>query len=131
MSRIRSSHTKPELAVRRVLHGLGYRFRLHAKDLRGTPDIVFRGRQAAIFVHGCFWHGHGCRVAGKPPQSNISYWVPKIDRNRARDGAAQAELEADGWRVLVLWECEVDDVGSVSRRLREFLGPPRLSSTQP
>ncbi|MEH6683818.1 MAG: very short patch repair endonuclease [Qipengyuania sp.] len=84
MSRIGSKHTKPELTVRSLLHNVGYRFRLHWKELPGKPDIVFIGRRKAIFVHGCYWHGHGCKI-GKPPKSNLEFWLPKIERNRERD----------------------------------------------
>lgn len=124
MSRIRSKNTKPELAVRRLLHRLGYRFRLHASDLKGKPDIVLRPRRALVFVHGCYWHGHACRVAGKPAQSNVDYWGPKISRTRERDAANRACLEAEGWRVFVAWECETIDEATLEGRLIAFLGPP-------
>ena len=127
MRAIRSKDTKPERAVRRILHMMGYRFRLHAKDLRGKPDVVFRKRRAVIFVHGCYWHGHDCRIAGKPPQSNTGYWGPKIQRTRKRDEATRTALEADGWRVLVIRECEAANLEATAAQLREFLGPPRES----
>jgi DNA mismatch endonuclease, patch repair protein len=126
MRRIRSKDSKAELALRRALHRLGYRFRLHASDLKGKPDVIFRPRQAAIFMHGCYWHGHGCRVAGAPPKSNVHYWGPKIERNVARDGTTRAALEELGWRVLVVWECEVS-APDLDDRLSEFLGPRRMS----
>ena len=125
MRAIRSKDTKPELVVRRLLHGMGYRFRLHARDLKGKPDVVFRKRRAVVFIHGCYWHGHDCRVAGKPAQSNTAYWGPKIQRTRERDEATRTALEADGWRVLVVRECEAADLEAAAARLREFLGPPR------
>jgi DNA mismatch endonuclease, patch repair protein len=128
MSRIRSKDTKPELAVRRLLHRLGYRFRLHASDLKGKPDLVFRSRRAVVFVHGCYWHGHPCRVAGKPAQSNVHYWAPKISRTRERDSATRTSLEADGWRVFVAWECETMDEPAITERLTAFLGPPGTPS---
>lgn len=124
MSRIGSKHTKPELIVRSMLHALGYRFRLHRKDLPGKPDIVFIGRKKAIFVHGCFWHGHGCKI-GRAPKSNLAFWLPKIERNRSRDREKCSELEHIGWRVEEVWQCELKDLQSLARRLREFLGPPR------
>lgn len=105
---------------------MGYRFQLHATDLKGKPDVVFRKRQALIFIHGCYWHGHDCRIAGKPAQSNVGYWAPKIARTRARDEATRAELEASGWRVLVIRECEALDDTGTARRLRKFLGEPRM-----
>ena len=124
MSRIGSKHTKPELTVRRLLHGLGYRFRLHRKDLPGKPDIVFLGRKKAIFVHGCYWHGHGCKI-GKPPKSNLDFWLPKIERNRQRDAEKRSELEAVGWAVEEVWQCELKDIQSLEARLQRFLGPTR------
>lgn len=122
MSRVRRQHTKPELAVRRLLHSLGYRYRLHAKELKGSPDVVFRRHRAAIFVHGCFWHGHDCPRA-KLPQSNAAYWEAKISRNRTRDLAAEDALTSDGWRVLTIWECETRQPDDLAARLTKFLGP--------
>jgi DNA mismatch endonuclease (patch repair protein) len=121
MRRVKSKNTKPELAVRGLLHRLGYRFRLHAPDLPGSPDIVLKSRKAVIFVHGCFWHGHGCRLAGKPAQSNTDYWGPKILRNVERDVRSQEGLERLEWRVLVVWECEVRDTVRLADKLSEFL----------
>lgn len=107
MSRIRSSNTSPELALRRAIHALGLRFRLHRKDLPGKPDIVFPRHKAVVFVHGCFWHRHdGCKVA-TTPKSNTQFWVDKFDRNVARDAASQDLLQAAGWKVIVVWECEL------------------------
>lgn len=126
MAAIRSKGTKPELAVRRLLHALGYRFRLHRKDLPGRPDIVFGPRKAAIEVRGCFWHQHpapDCRDA-RPPSSNRGYWDAKLAGNVERDAANLAAMESQGWRVLVLWECEVGSA-DLQFRLTEFLGPPR------
>lgn len=124
MSRIGSKHTKPELTVRQCLHGLGYRFRLHRKDLPGKPDIVFLGRKKAIFVHGCYWHGHGCKI-GKPPKSNLDFWLPKIERNRQRDVEKRSELEANGWAVEEVWQCELKEIQNLEARLQKFLGPTR------
>jgi len=124
MSRIGSKHTKPELVVRSLLHRLGYRFRLHRKDLPGRPDIVFIGRKKAIFVHGCFWHGHGCKI-GKLPKSNLSFWSPKIERNRLRDRENRSDLEQVGWAVAEVWQCELKDFQSLEAKLRSFLGSPK------
>lgn len=104
MSRIRGKDTKPEMLVRRCLHALGFRFRLHRRDLPGCPDIVFPGRQAVIFVHGCFWHRHGCRNS-RLPTTRTEFWEAKLARNAERDREAVARLRADGWRVFVVWEC--------------------------
>lgn len=107
MSRIRSSNTSPELALRRAIHALGLRFRLHRKDLPGKPDIVLPRHKAVVFVHGCFWHRHdGCKVA-TTPKSNTQFWVDKFDRNVARDAASRDLLQAAGWKVIVVWECEL------------------------
>ena len=126
MQAIRSKDTKPELRVRRLLHTLGYRFRVHLKDLAGKPDIVFTKRRKVVFVHGCFWHGHqaeGC-PDGKRPQSNTGYWDPKLDRNAERDRKNTAALQAAGWDVLTVWACETLDEDALRSRLIEFLGSP-------
>ena len=121
MSRIRSRNTKPELIVRRMLFAMGYRYRLHVRDLPGTPDIVFPGRRKVIFVHGCFWHGHeGCRFATEPA-TNAAFWKAKIQAAKSRDVAAFARLVELGWFALVIWECEEKDVG-LQIHLRAFLG---------
>lgn len=107
MSLIRSKNTKPEKVIRSMLHRMGYRFRLHRRDLPGHPDIVLPKYRAAIFVHGCFWHFHqNCRD-GKIPQSNQDYWKPKLERNARRDEEGVAALQRAGWNTLVVWECEV------------------------
>jgi DNA mismatch endonuclease, patch repair protein len=106
MSRIRQRHTGPELQVRRGLHALGLRFRLHPQDLPGRPDIVLPKYRTVIFVHGCFWHGHHCRAGGRPT-SNKSFWVSKIDANRKRDLRKSRALRKLGWRVLTVWECQL------------------------
>ena len=124
MSRIGSKHTKPELAVRSLLHGLGYQFRLHRSGLPGKPDIVFVGRRKAIFVHGCFWHGHDCKI-GKLPKSNLDFWLPKIERNRERDRQNRSELEQIGWQVDVVWQCELKQLPEFRDRIAEFLGPTK------
>lgn len=128
MRAIRSKDTKPEMALRRVLHQLGYRYRTHVRGLPGTPDLVFSRRRAVIFVHGCYWHGHGCKVAGKAPASNTAYWSLKLARNKARDSAQVAALEGAGWRVLTLWECEVQTIGKAVAAAIDFLGSPRSES---
>jgi DNA mismatch endonuclease (patch repair protein) len=124
MRRIRSKDTGPEMAVRRLVHRLGYRYRLHRKDIPGKPDLVFPGRRKVIFIHGCFWHQHpGCRE-GRLPKSNLAYWLPKLKRNTERDEAALAQLAASGWDVLVLWECETKSLEATRKVLLDFLGPP-------
>lgn len=122
MSRIRGKNTVPELVVRRLLHSLGYRFRLHRRDLPGTPDIVFPSRGKAIFVNGCFWHAHGCRI-GRPPKSRPEYWGPKLERNRVRDKQNRSDLRAMGWSVITVWQCQTRNPDALSTRLLSFLGP--------
>lgn len=120
MSRIRGKDTKPEMVVRRMLHGMGYRYRLHAKELPGKPDIVFRRRGKAIFVHGCFWHGHeGCKLA-RIPKSRVDFWTEKIARNAERDARAIKALEDRDWETMTIWECETKSPG-LADRLRSFL----------
>jgi len=122
MSAVRGKDTKSEMIVRRLVHGMGYRYRLHCKELPGSPDLVFRSRRKAIFVHGCFWHQHkGCRRAGKP-QSNAGFWTVKLDGNAARDAEQLKALKKKGWRVLVIWECEIKNNDELRTRLRRFLG---------
>lgn len=121
MKAVKSKDTKPEMTVRRLLHSLGYRYRLHRKDLPGKPDIVFPSRRKAIFVHGCFWHAHGCKK-GRLPRSRLEYWRPKLAQNAERDARKIAELEALGWSVLVVWQCETSDLDPLSEDLRLFLG---------
>jgi DNA mismatch endonuclease, patch repair protein len=123
MARIRGKHTKPELVVRRLLHAMGYRFRLHRRDLPGTPDIVLVARRKVVLVHGCFWHRHaGCKHAAKVPRTRAAFWEQKFARNVARDAAKLEALAALGWAPLVLWECELRDREALSSRLRAFLG---------
>lgn len=109
MSRIRGKNTFPERIVRSSLHKMGYRYRLHTKDLPGKPDLVFKSRRKVIFVHGCFWHGHDCARGISSTRSLSSTWGEKIQTNRTRDGHAQNRLTAMGWGVLQLWECELGD----------------------
>lgn len=122
MRQIRSENTAPELLLRRMLHRLGYRFRLHRKDLPGKPDLVFPSRRKVIFVHGCFWHQHSACKEGRVPQSRREYWEPKLSRNQARDAASQTLLEGQGWRFLVVWECELRDTTAALRIVMRFLG---------
>jgi DNA mismatch endonuclease (patch repair protein) len=122
MARVRSQNTSPEIAVRKALHALGLRFRLHSRNLPGSPDIVLARHRTAVFVHGCFWHSHaGCKRA-RMPATNIDYWRSKLDRNQARDRQAQTALEQLGWRVVVIWECETRPVEGLARRLAAFFG---------
>jgi len=121
MSSVRTKDTKPELQLRRLLHRLGYRFRLHRRDLPGCPDIVFPSRRKVIFVHGCYWHGHECRW-GKLPKSRLDYWQPKISANRDRDARNVRELGALGWASLTVWQCELREPESLRTRLVDFLG---------
>lgn len=120
MSRVGSEDTKPELRVRSLLHRLGYRFRLHRRDLPGTPDIVLPSRSIVVFVHGCFWHGHRCKI-GKMPKSRTEYWGSKIAANVARDARKRRALYRLGWRSIVIWECEIRDERKLARRLKRFL----------
>lgn len=125
MARIRSKDMKPELIVRRLVHSLGYRYRLHRKDLPGRPDLVFGPRKKVIFVHGCFWHQHSdpkC-LDGRAPKSNTAYWGPKLQRNVDRDQKHVTALQAIGWETLVVWECEAKDLNVLKQRLIEFLSP--------
>lgn len=121
MRAVKSRDTAPELLVRRLLRPIRTGYRLNRTDIPGKPDIAFMGAKRAIFVHGCFWHGHDCKRGARQPRDNAEYWTAKIARNRARDSAHLATLEAAGWRVLTLWECETRDAAAVSARLREFL----------
>jgi len=118
MARIRGKDTVPELVVRRLVHRMGFRFRLHRRDLPGSPDVVFPSRKKAVFVHGCFWHGHRRCKKGRLPVTRVKYWTAKIQRNRTRDAKVRAALARRGWRTLIVWECETFD----SRRLVEKLG---------
>lgn len=121
MSAVKSKDTVPELTVRKLIHGLGYRYRLHGKGLPGKPDLVFRGRQAIIFIHGCFWHRHpGCALA-RLPKSRIDFWEPKLSANRLRDRRNERALRTQGWRVLVIWECQIAKTERLIARIRRFL----------
>jgi DNA mismatch endonuclease (patch repair protein) len=121
MSRIKGVNTKPELIVRSLLHRLGYRFRLHRKDLSGKPDIVLPRHKKVIFVHGCFWHGHkGCKRSSIP-SSNTEFWETKITKNVERDKAKTRELRRQGWKVLILWQCQIKDADNVVKKIKKFI----------
>ena len=122
MSRIRGRNTKPELLVRKAAHGLGYRYRLHDKSLPGSPDLVFSKRKIALFVHGCFWHRHNSCKYCYEPKSNIEFWERKFQINVTRDERVRKELEALGWRVAVIWQCESAKPDSLAGTLRNILG---------
>lgn len=121
MRRVQGKNTRPELAVRSMVHRLGYRFRLHKGELPGRPDLAFPGRRKVVFVHGCFWHGHRCKRE-KMPKSRVDYWNKKIAVNRARDARNLWGLRLLGWRCAIVWECEIKDAERLGRRLRKFLG---------
>jgi DNA mismatch endonuclease (patch repair protein) len=121
MRRVKGRDTAPELKVRRALTALGARYRLHRAELPGKPDIVMPGRRLAIFVHGCFWHGHDCARGARVPKANRDYWVGKVERNRARDARCREALAALGWRVETIWECDLKDAAALDARLRRLL----------
>jgi DNA mismatch endonuclease (patch repair protein) len=122
MALVRATDTKPEMIVRRLVHGMGYRYRLHRRDLPGTPDLVFSSRRAVVFVHGCFWHQHGKRCPlTRLPKSKVVFWKAKIESNHARDARNRAMLKKLGWRVFVAWECELKNLDSLAKKLRRFL----------
>jgi len=121
MRAIRSKNTLPEMAVRSLIHRLGYRFRLHRQDLPGKPDLAFPARRKVIFVHGCFWHSHACK-SGLVPKSNRDFWLPKLGQNKVRDRKNLKALTQLGWDTLVIWQCELKDSNAVCRRVKRFLG---------
>jgi DNA mismatch endonuclease (patch repair protein) len=124
MSRVGGKNTAPEMRVRQAAHALGYRFRLHRKNLPGTPDIVFPGSRKIILVNGCFWHGHECR-RGALPKSRVDYWGPKISRNKERDAQNLIALKEHGWDVLTIWECETLEPQKLIEKITRFLGGAR------
>lgn len=128
MARIRKFNTRPEMAVRRLAHSLGYRFRLHVRGLPGTPDLVFPSLRKVIFVHGCFWHRHDCRDGRKLPSAKHDYWIPKFARNVQRDASVRQQLRAQGWDVLVVWECQLVQQRFLESTLLAFLSRPRRSA---
>ncbi|NHR08841.1 DNA mismatch endonuclease Vsr [Chromobacterium haemolyticum] len=121
MARVRSVDTKPEMFVRKLIHGMGYRYRLHCRDLPGKPDLVFRSRKAIIFVHGCFWHRHEMCSLARMPKSRVEFWSAKLEGNRLRDALKIAALQASGWRILIVWECQLKLKEQLAERLRHFL----------
>lgn len=123
MQRIKSENTLPEIMVRKFLYAMGYRYRIHVASLPGKPDIIFRGRRKAIFINGCFWHTHSdpnCKFA-HTPKSRLDYWVPKLKKNIERDAANIKKLHGAGWNVLVIWECEIENLTALSKSLIDFL----------
>lgn len=124
MRAVKSRDTTPELQVRAAVRALGYarRYRLNGAGLPGKPDLVFTSLRKAVFVHGCFWHGHTCKRGARAPKQNAAYWRAKIARNAARDAAALSQLDAMGWSALVLWECELRDAEALAAKLKRFLG---------
>lgn len=121
MAKIRSKDTKPELKIRRALHAIGYRYRLHDRNLPGRPDLVFAGRRKVIFVNGCFWHGHDCPVGSRLPKTNTDFWAEKRRRNQERDAIQRSQLTDMGWTYVDVWECEVLADSSLLEGLKGFL----------
>ena len=121
MRAVKGRDTGPEMIVRRLAHGMGYRYRLHRKDLPGKPDLVFPSQRKVIFVHGCFWHQHPCPRGARVPKSNRDYWIPKLQRNQQRDAMHQSRLRDMGWDVLVIWECEITNRDALCQRIKVFL----------
>lgn len=121
MSQVKGKDTRPEIIVRELVHRLGYRYRLHQKDLPGRPDLVFPSREKVIFVHGCFWHRHRCRKGRSMPATRKSFWQDKLNGNRARDQSNRRALRRQGWDVLVIWECQTQDIERLSAKLVNFL----------
>jgi DNA mismatch endonuclease, patch repair protein len=121
MQAVRGKNTSPELAVRRLVHSMGYRYTLHSQSLPGKPDIVFPSRKKVIFIHGCFWHSHTCRHGIIRPVSNRTYWSAKLERNVLRDRQNVRDLRKAGWKVLVIWECWLKDIAKLTKRLDAFL----------
>lgn len=120
MKKVRGKNTSPELLVRKIIYSLGYRYRLHGKDLPGKPDIVFRWRKKVIFIHGCFWHAHGCKK-GQPPKSNLPYWIPKLQENKIRDQDNIKSISAMGWSALIIWQCEIKSKDELIDKINSFL----------
>ncbi|MGE3347824.1 MAG: very short patch repair endonuclease [Ramlibacter sp.] len=125
MALVRAKDTKPELRLRRLVHGMGYRYRLHRRDLPGTPDMVFAGRGKVIFVHGCFWHRHERCALARLPKSRSDFWLPKLTANAERDVRHTRALRRLGWSVLTIWECQLGDTAKLAKRIRRFLDAQR------
>ena len=121
MARVRSKNMRPELAVRKLVFALGYRYRLHARELPGSPDLVFRPRKKVIFVHGCFWHRHANCALARMPKSHLHFWTRKLEGNRKRDEKNNRALAREGWKVLTIWECQLKNSTRLERRIRRFL----------
>jgi len=121
MRAVKSRDTAPEMTVRRLVYSMGYRYRLHRKDLPGKPDLAFKSRRKVIFIHGCFWHGHDCKRGARVPKNNREYWETKIARNRERDRQHNEDLKREGWRVFVIWECQIREPEAVAERIKSFL----------
>jgi DNA mismatch endonuclease (patch repair protein) len=122
MRAVKGRDTSLEMTVRRLIYSMGYRYRLHRKDLPGKPDLVFSSRRKVLFIHGCFWHGHDCKRGARVPKTNRDYWQKKIARNQARDSKNIAALQTMGWDILIIWECQIKDETSLRQRLSAFLG---------
>ena len=121
MARVRSKNSRPELVVRKLVFSLGYRYRLHAKDLPGHPDLVFRKRRKVIFVHGCFWHRHAACALARLPKSRLDFWEPKLEGNKQRDQRNRRALNSEGWKVLTIWECQLKKTERLESTVRRFL----------
>jgi DNA mismatch endonuclease (patch repair protein) len=121
MARVRSKNSRPELFVRKLVFALGYRYRLHAKDLPGQPDLVFRKLCKVVFVHGCFWHRHPACALARLPKSRLEFWLPKLEGNRKRDEKNKRALQRHGWKVLTVWECQLGNSERLTTRIRRFL----------
>lgn len=122
MARVRGKDTRPELIVRKLIHGMGYRYRLYGQDLPGKPDLVFPSRRKVVFVHGCFWHRHSNCALARMPKSRQEFWFPKLEANRKRDARVQAALRKAGWGLLIVWECQLRDTPRLRHRIERFLG---------
>lgn len=126
MSRVGTKNTRPEIQVRKLLYRLGYRYRLHDNGLPGRPDVVFAGRRKLVFVNGCFWHRHHCKLGIRMPKSRVKFWKGKFDATVRRDRANRRKLHSHGWSILTVWECQIKDARRLEQRLTAYLGPPRL-----
>jgi DNA mismatch endonuclease (patch repair protein) len=121
MARVRSKNSRPELFIRKLVYALGYRYRLHQRDLPGSPDLVFRRSRKVIFVHGCFWHRHAKCALARMPKSRVDFWTEKLEGNRRRDERNRRALAREGWKVLTIWECQIRDALHLEAKVRRFL----------